>query len=167
MPRKIHHALIALTFAALTSPVIADDCTALKSAMLKSGHTPHTVTLTKIDGQGKKIVTQQIQTVDNKFVQLPNGKWYSMGIATKDLDDDTSGILACRRIGGDSVGGESAAVYEVHTNIGDEVGDQKWWMSSANLILKTQGVTQGVNYTAEYDFAHAVPPPNAVPLGGK
>ncbi len=167
MPSKIHRTLIALTFAALSTPVIADDCAALKSAMLKSGHTPHTVTLTKTDGQGKKIVTQQIQTVDNKFVQLPNGKWYSMGIATKDLNDDTSGVLACRRIGGESISGESTAVYEVHTNIGGEVGDQKWWMSSANLILKTQGVTEGAHYTAEYDFAHAAPPPNAVPLGGK
>ncbi len=167
MPGKIHRILIALTFAALSTPAIADDCAALKSAMLKSGHTPHTVTLTKTDGQGKKIVTQQIQTVDNKFVQLPNGKWYSMGIATKDLNDDTSGVLACRRIGGESISGESTAVYEVHTNIGGEVGDQKWWMSSANLILKTQGVTEGAHYTAEYDFAHAAPPPNAVPLGGK
>jgi hypothetical protein len=158
---------MVLKFAALSTPVLADDCAALRSAMLNSGHTSHTVIVTKTDGQGKKIVTRQIQTVDNKYVQMPDGKWFAMGIATKDLNDDTSSVISCRRIDSDSVSGESTAVYEVRLNLEGELSDQKWWMSSKNLILKTEGVVEGAHYTTEYDFAHATPPPNAVSLGGK
>jgi hypothetical protein len=67
--------LTALAFAVLTAPALAHDCTTVKSAMLNSGHTPHSVLITKTDGQGKKSVTRQVQTVDNKYVQMPDGKW--------------------------------------------------------------------------------------------
>lgn len=85
--------------------------------MLNSGHTPHSLLTTKTDDQGKKTVTRQVQTVDNKYVQTSNGKWYAMNIATKDLNDDLSGVASCRRSGSESVSGESTAVYDVHTNL--------------------------------------------------
>jgi len=158
--------LIALAFVVLSRPALADDCAVIKSAMLNSGHTPHTVLLTKIDSQGKKTVTRQVQTVDNKYVQMPDGKWYAMNIAIKDLNDDLSGILTCRRSGSESVGGESAAVYEVHMNA-ESGGDSRFWVSSKNMILKSERVVEGVRYDTEYDFAHATPPVNAITLGGK
>jgi len=46
--------LIALAFTVLTAPTLADECAPVKGAMLNSGHTPHTVILTRTDGQGKK-----------------------------------------------------------------------------------------------------------------
>lgn len=159
--------LIALASAALSASAFADDCATVKSAMLNSGHTPHTVTVTKTDGQGKKVVTRQIQTIDNKYVQLPDGKWYAMNIAAKDLNDDLSGIVSCRRGGSDNVSGASTAVYEVQMNLEGEKGDQKLWVSSTNLILKTERLMGGVHYTAEYDFAHVTPPSNAIPMGAK
>jgi hypothetical protein len=167
MRRETVCLLIALALAAASSPALADECGTVKSAMLNSGHTPHTVTITKTDAQGKKTVTHQVQTVDNKYVELPGGKWYAMNIAMKDLDDDTSGVLTCRRSGSDSVGGESTAIYEVHTNLQGVASDQKLWMSSKNLILKSEGLNQGAHYTEEYDFAHATPPANAVSMGAK
>jgi hypothetical protein len=167
MRRDTSRVLITLALAALGAPVIADDCSTVKSAMLNSGHTPHSVIVTQTDGQGKKTVTRQIQTVDNKYVQRPDGKWYAMNIAIKDLDDDLSGVLTCRRNGSDSVGGESAAVYEVHMNLEGQVSDQKIWVSSKNTVLKSEGVIEGAHYTTEYDFAHITPPANAISLGGK
>ena len=95
--------LISLGFVALAAPVLADDCTTVKSAMLNSGHTPHSVLVTKIDGQGRKTVTRQVQTLDNKYVQTPDGKWYAMNIAIKDLNNDLSGVQTCRRGGSESV----------------------------------------------------------------
>ena len=160
-------ALIALAFTVLTAPALADDCTTVKSAMLNSGHTPHSVILTRTDGQGKKIVTRQVQTVDNKYVQRPDGKWYAMNIAIKDLNDDLSGLLTCRRSGSDSVGGEATAVYEVHMNMNGEVTDQKIWVSSKNMVLKSEGTIEGAHYTTDYDFAHVTPPANAIPMGGR
>jgi hypothetical protein len=159
--------LVALTLAALSAPALADDCATVKSAMLNSGHTPHSLIVTKTDGQGKKTVTRQVQTVDNKFVQLPDGKWYAMNIAIKDLNDDLSGLLTCHGSGTDRVGGESTAVYAVHLNLEGQVSDQKLWVSSKNLILKTEAVIEGGHYTSEYDFAHVTAPAGAIPMGSK
>jgi len=159
--------LIALAFAVLTAPALADDCATVKSAMLNSGHTPHSVILTRTDGQGKQTVTRQVQTVDNKYVQRPDGKWYAMNIAIKDLNDDLSGLQTCRRSGSDSVSGAVTAVYEVRMKEEDEVTDQKLWVSSKNMILKSEGTVEGAHYTTEYDYAHVTPPANAISMGGK
>ena len=159
--------LIALACAVLTAPALADDCATVKSAMLNSGHTPHSLILTQTDGQGKKTVTRQVQTVDNKYVQRSDGKWYAMNIAIKDLNDDLSGLLTCRRSGSDSVNGEFTVVYQVHMNLEGQVSDQKIWVSSKNMILKSEGVIEGARYTTDYDFAHVTPPANAIPMGGK
>jgi hypothetical protein len=158
--------LIAVSFVVLAAPVLADDCSTVKSAMLNSGHTPHNVVVTKIDGQGKKTVTRQVQTVDNKYVQT-GGKWYAMNIAIKDLNNDLSGVQTCRRSGSESVSGESTAVYDVHMNLEGSISDTRMWVSSKNLVLKSEAVMQGVHYTTEYDFAHVTPPANAISMGAK
>jgi hypothetical protein len=159
--------LIGLALTVLTAPARADDCAPVKSALLNSGHTPHSVILTRTDGQGKKTVTRQVQTVDNKYVQTADGKWYAMNIAIKDLNDDLSGVLNCRCSGSDSVSGEVTAVYDVHMNLEGQVSDQKMWVSSKNMVLKSEGTIEGAHYTTEYDFAHVTPPANVLPMGAK
>jgi hypothetical protein len=159
--------LIALAFAVLTAPALADDCTTVKSAMLNSGHTPKSSFTTKTDGQGKKTTTRLVQTVDNKYVQTPDGKWYAMNIAIKDLNDDLSGVLTCRRSGSESVSGESTAVYEVHMNLQGSISDNRVWVSTKNLILKSEQVIEGAHYTTEYDFGHVTPPADAIRMGSK
>jgi hypothetical protein len=161
---KIPLTVIGLAWLAGSAPSLADDCATVKRAMLNSGHTPHTAVITKTDAQGKKTVTRQIQTVDNKYVQLPDGKWYTMNIATKDLDDDTSEVQTCRGSGG-IISGE--VVYAVHLKLDGGVSEQTWWVSSNNLVVKTDGVVGGSHYTVEYDFAHVTPPANSTPLGGR
>jgi hypothetical protein len=165
----IKHALIlvALALSVLTASARADDCATVKNAMLGTGRTPHGLTLTKTDGQGKKTVTRQVQTVDNKYVQTADGKWHAMNIAIKDLDDDLSGVQMCRRSGSESVSGESTTVYDVHMNQDGDQSDAKIWVSSKNLVLKSETVLEGGHYTTEYDFRHVTPPANAVPMGGK
>ncbi len=160
-------ALIALVFTVLTAPALADDCATVKSAILNTGHTPHSLILTQTDGQGKKTVTRQVQTVDNKYVQSPDGKWYAMNIAIKDLNNDLSGLLTCRRSGSDSASGEVTVVYEVHMKQEGNVTDQRIWLSSKNMVLKSEGTIEGAHYTTDYDFAHVTPPANAISLGGK
>lgn len=160
-------ALIALVFIVLTAPAFADDCATVKSAILNTGHTPHSLILTQTDGQGKKTVTRQVQTVDNKYVQSPDGKWYAMNIAIKDQNNDLSGLLTCRRSGSDSASGEVTVVYEVHMNQEGIVTDQRIWVSSKNMVLKSEGTVEGARYTTDYDFSHVTPPANAIPIGGK
>ncbi len=159
--------LVGLGFLVLGVPALADDCTIVKSAILNSGHTPHSVLVTKTDGQGKKSVTRQVQTLDNKYVQTPDGKWYAMNIAIKDLNNDLAGVQTCRRGSSESVTGESTAVYDVHMNLDGRISDNRVWVSSKTLVLKSETVIEGVHYTTEYDFAHVTPPPNAISMGGK
>jgi hypothetical protein len=155
----------AIAFSALTGSALADDCATVKSAMLGTGRTPHSLILTKTDGQGKKTVTRQVQTVDNKYVQTADGKWHAMNIAIKDLDDDLTGVQTCRHSGSESVSGQTAAVYDVHMNHDGDQSDAKIWVSSKNLILKSETVLEGGHYTTEYDFSHVTPPANAIPMG--
>jgi hypothetical protein len=156
---------IAFSFILLTAPALADDCAIVKGAMLGTGRTPHSLALTKTDGQGKKTVTHQVQTVDNKYVQTADGTWHAMNIAIKDLDDDLSGVQTCRRSGSESLGGELTAVYDVHMNQDGDPSDAKIWVSSKNLVLKSETILKGGHYTTEYDFAHVTPPANAIPMG--
>jgi hypothetical protein len=166
MYRETPRLLIALVFVAVSAPAPADDCAVLKSALLHSGHTPHTAVITKTDAQGKQTVTRQVQTLDNKYVQLPDGKWYAMNIAIKDLDDDTADVQTCCGMGSDSVSGEPTVVYAAHLTLG-EVTEQKFWVSSKSLVVKSEGVSGATHYKVEYDFAHATPPANAISMGGK
>jgi hypothetical protein len=159
---------IVIAFSASTGSALADDCATVKSAMLNSGHTPKSVLVTLIDEHGSKKVSRQVQTIDKKYVQTANGKWYAMNIAIKDLNEDLSGIQTCRRNGSESLSGESTVVYDVRMGLdGNPPMDGKVWVSSKNLILKSEGVVGGTRYTTEYDFAHVMPPDNVQPMGGK
>jgi hypothetical protein len=52
-------------------------------------------------------------------------------------------------------------------NIEGSISDGRIWVSSRNLILKSEQVIEGSHYTTEYDFIHVTPPANAIPMGGK
>jgi hypothetical protein len=158
---------VLLALVGFATASFADDCTAARSAMLNSGHTPKTATVTRIDGQGKKVVTRQVQTVTNKYVQTEDGKWYAMNIAIKDLNDDTDAKLTCRSGGHDSVNGESAAVYEIQSDDAGSVSDNKIWVSPKNLILKAEAVIEGAHYTTDYDYTHVTPPANFTAMPGR
>jgi hypothetical protein len=163
---EARYLLIAMTLAALSAPALADDCAAAKSAMLDSGHKPHSVTVTSIDAQGKQFVTKQVQTATNKYVQTKDGKWYAMNIAIKDLNDNTDSVKTCSRVGSDTVNGESTTVYAINIDQAGMMLDQKIWVSSKNLILKSEGKMNGTRLVTTFDFSNATPPANATPTGG-
>lgn len=165
---RIDRAILLTGIFAFAIPALADDCaSAAKGAMLNSGRTPVSITMTKTDAQGRKTTTRQVQTVTNKYVQTENGKWYAMNIAIKDLVDnlDTS-KLTCRRSGSDTLNGEAVTTYEVQEDVDETLKDNKIWVSSRNLIVKSEGNTDGAHYTLLYDYAHVTPPANAVSMGG-
>jgi hypothetical protein len=153
---------------AFAMPALADDCaTAAKSAMSNSGHTPKSSTTTATDSQGKSSTTRTVQTVADKYVQTPNGKWYSMGIAIKDLIDDVNTTkVTCRRSGADTVNGEQAATFEIQMTADGVTADSKIWVSTKNLVLKLEGSNAGTRYVTTYDYAHVTPPADAVRMGG-
>jgi hypothetical protein len=156
------------TISAFAMPAWADDCaTAAKSALVNSGRTPVSISTTKTDAQGKKSTTRTIQTVTNKYVQTATGKWYSMNIAIKDLIDDTKTTqVTCRRSGADTVNGDPVATYEVQMTHDDVMNESKIWVSSKNLITKSEGSIEGARYSAVYDYTNVTPPANAARMGG-
>jgi hypothetical protein len=166
MFNQVHRAFVLTVISAFAVPALADDCApAAKSAMLNSGRTPKSAVTTKTDSQGKKSTTRTIQTVTDKYVQTENGKWYSLNIAIKDLTDDTTKVI-CRRSGGDAVNGEPAATYEIQIGNDDAMHDSKIWVSSKNLIMKSEGSIEGARFTTVYDYAHVTPPADAARMGG-
>jgi hypothetical protein len=168
MLNQAHRVLILTAISAIVVPAWANDCApAAKSAIWNSGNTPVSTTSIKTDSQGKKSTTRTIQTITNKYVQTANGKWYSMNISIKDLIDDRSTTkVTCRRSGSDTVNGEQAATYEVQLSTDDVMDDSKIWVSSKNLIMKSEGSIEGARYTTVYDYAHVVPPADAARMGG-
>jgi hypothetical protein len=168
MSKHAHRALVLTAISAFAMPALADDCaSAAKSALVNSGRTPVSVTIIKTDAQGKKSTTRTIQTVTNKYVQTASGKWYSMNIAIKDLIDDTKTTqVTCHRRGADTVNGDPVATYEIQVADGDVMNDSKIWVSSKNLITKSEGSMAGARYSSGYDYANVTPPTEATPMGG-
>jgi len=149
-------------------PALADDCAvAAKGAMVNSGRTPVSSTTTGTDSQGRKSTTRTIQTVDNKYVQTKDGKWYSMGIAIKDLiDDSRTTKVVCRSSGRDAANGVPAIIYAIQVDNDEDMKDNRIWVSN-NLIFKSETTVQGIRYTTLYDYSHVTPPAIATPMGSK
>jgi hypothetical protein len=169
MFNQTHRAFILTAISAFAVPALADDCApAAKRAVVNSGRTPVSITTTKTDSRGKMSATRTIQTVTNKYVQTASGKWYSMNIAMKDLIDDSKTTqVTCRHSGADTVDGEPVATYEIHMDSGDIASDSKIWVTSRDLITKSEGSIGGARYRAVYDYAHVTPPAGATPMGGR
>jgi hypothetical protein len=169
MFKHAHRAVVLAAISAFAMPALAEDCApAAKSAMVNSGRTPASVSTTKTDSQGKKSTTRTIQAVTNKYVQTASGKWYSMNIAIKDLIDDTKTMqVTCRRRGADTVNADAVTTYEIQVADGDVMSDSKIWVSSKNLITKSEGSIEGARYSSVYDYANVTPPAGATPMGSR
>jgi hypothetical protein len=154
---------------ALSQPALAGDCAAAaKSAMLATAQKPVSTITTKTSAQGKQTVTRTVQTQTDKYVQLESGEWYAMGIAIKDLIDDTKSTkVICKRSGSDMVNGQPSTFYELQLEMEGTTLDSKMWVSSQGFILKSEGNEGTFHYTTVYDLSHVTPPPNAKRMGSK
>lgn len=166
MPFEARCLLIGIVLAGASAAAFADDCAVAKSAMLDSGRKPHSVTVTSIDAQGKQVLTRQVQTETKKYVQTKDGKWFVMDIAIKDLNDNTDGVKNCSRVGSDTVNGVAATVYALSFDQGGTLVQQKIWISSGNLILKSEGSVNGGRMVTVPDYSNIAVPANATPVGG-
>jgi hypothetical protein len=160
---------MSIVFAFSAMPALADDCAvAAKNAMLATAQKPVSTITTKTSAQGKQSVTRTVQTATNKYVQTESGEWYAMDIAIKDLIDDTKSTkVICKRSGSDMVNGQPAIFYELQLDMDGITIENKVWVSSQDLILKSAGSDdQGWHYITIYDSTHVTPPANAKRMGG-
>jgi hypothetical protein len=151
----------------LTSPSWADDCAAVKAAMLATVRKPHTITINRIK-DGKPLTNRMIQTRDAKYVEV-NGKWHTLPVDADDLREMEKSFnettFTCARVGRDSVDGKDATVYTSHYKNQDTEGDAKLWIGSDGLPLKSESNQEGHSSSSTYDFTHADAPADATPLG--
>jgi hypothetical protein len=163
-----HRAVILTAVSAFSLPALADDCAiAAKGAMMNSGRTPVSTLTSGTDSQGRKSTTRTVQTVDDKYVQTNDGKWYSMGIAIKDLADDSQTTkVVCRSSGRDTANGVPATVYAIQIDDDEDMKENRIWVAN-NLIFKSETTVLGIHYTTLYDYSHVTPPADATPMGSK
>ena len=127
---------------------------------------PVSTITTKTTAQGKQSVTRTVQTEKNKYVQTESGEWYSMDIGIKDVIDDTKSTkVMCRSGGTDTVNGQPMISYELKTDNEGTMREYKIWVSSQNLILKSEGIQDTSKYTTVFDSTHVTPPANAKRMG--
>jgi hypothetical protein len=163
-----HRALFLSAACILTMPALAQDCAvAARTAMLNSGRTPVSTMTSSTDAQGRKATTRTVQTVDNKYVQTKEGKWYSMGIAIKDLIDDAKTTkVTCQGSSRDTANGVAATVYAIQVDNDDSITQTRIWVAD-NLIFKSELTVQGTRYTTLYDYGHVTAPTGVTPMGTK
>ena len=134
--------------------------------MLQTIRTPYTATITRSKG-GQPITSRMIQTKDAKYVEV-KGKWRTLPLDQDDVQDMEESLdkskLTCARVGEESVGGKTAAVYTIHVKNEDVDSSGKFWLGSDGLPLKSESTQEGVTVSSTYDFAHAEAPPDATPL---
>jgi hypothetical protein len=158
-----------LTFAILSAPALADECS---SAMLASAQKPVSMQATETDAHGKQKQMRMVQTANTVYILDENGQWKSMSATLKEKYDATVGELktsktTCQRVGSDSVNGASTTVYAVHVDNEGSISDNKIWVAANQLVLKSDSLIEGTRYVSVYDYAHLTPPANATPVGPK
>jgi hypothetical protein len=156
-----HRALILTTISAVAVPALADDCAIeAKAAMVHTGQTPVSTATSSTDAQGRKFTTRTVQTIDNKYVQTKEGKWYSMGIAIKDLIDDTkTAKVTCQGSSHDTANGVPATVYAIQVDEDEDIKQTRIWVAN-NLIFRS-----GCGDTTLYDYSHVTAPAGVTPMG--
>lgn len=166
--KSAYFAFVLTSFAGSIVPAFAEDCGPVKAAMMVGAQTPVTTTVTKTDARGTKSVSQIVQTATLKYVQARNGKWYALKISFKDLMDNFKTTkLACQRAGTDTVNGEPATIYKIHSENDGSANDFRLWISAKNLALKSESHVEGATAVSTYDYVHVQAPANAIPMGEK
>jgi hypothetical protein len=166
--RIITSSLAAMGLAlCLAFPARADDCSAVKAAMLATVKKPHTITINRIK-DGKPVTNHMVQTKDAKYVEV-NGKWRTLPVTMDDFQEMEKSFnettFTCKQVGRDSVDGQTATIYTSHYNNEDTEGDAKLWIASDGLPLKSESSHDGQMTSSSYDFAHADAPADSTPMG--
>jgi hypothetical protein len=170
MSLKLRAAGVGAIAAALAAwaiaPARADDCSAVKNAMLAAARTPHTTTITRVV-DGKPVTARMVQTKDTRYFEI-RGAWRSMPFSAdevRDMEESLNGSqLTCARVGADRLAGKSVMVYTAHIKNEDTEGDAKLWLGSDGLPLQVDNVHDGQRVSSSLDYTHADAPAGATPL---
>lgn len=161
-----YHRLIPLALAAALAcapSAHAQDsaCNTLTDAAVKQILTPHHATMTTTLN-GKATKSEIISTATTRYLFV-NGKWTSHPVDVKKEADETAAAMkarsqTCKRLGEETLAGQAATTYAVHSNDADS--DSKVWIATASGLILGQDITaDGGSVTSiRYDYANVQPP---------
>jgi hypothetical protein len=167
-PRKNFIAAGVVLLGLSAAPAFADDCAAVTASMMATAKTPYKSTISRAGKDGKPLISHMVQTPTAKYVET-DGKWVTMPISSQDMIDQLGEMLktvkmTCRLDGSQSVNGQPASIYLVHTENDGTVSDNKIWISAQNLPLKSEINVDGRQYVSTYDYSDVQPPAGAPPV---
>lgn len=151
-------AWLPAVLAVLAGPALADDCAAPLAAQTLTAKTPHKLTATQT-AKGATRTTSLIQTADKIYLQV-NGKWRVSPRTPAQAASDAADVVketkyTCKAMGSETVNGEAADVYQIHSVDGDLSNDNKVWISkSKKMTIKTEAKA----ISNVYDYANVQAP---------
>jgi hypothetical protein len=146
-------------------PAIDATCKVVFDAADKLLSVPHHEYMTQKDSGGKTRSTEIIAIDGARYLML-DGKWSKSRMTAAQLKEQeeenkkNAKVIACKKVGDDTVNGEAAAVYTEHSETEDSKDDAKIWISkSKGLILKQEMVIDsGDHWDIRFEYANVRAP---------
>ena len=149
----------------------ADDCQLVHDATIKVLTTPNHVYTTQTADflQGKTRQGEIIHINGAMYVNI-NGKWTRSRMTAQDLVEQErenwqTSKVTCQHLRDESVNGEGAALYSVHTVSEDRTTDAQVWVSKSKgvplreeLDMNVGGAAGKSHMTLRYDYANVQAP---------
>jgi outer membrane lipoprotein-sorting protein len=121
----------------------ADDCGTAWNAMRTGIQKHYTSTITITHKDGKPQTSHVVMMGDKMYVEV-RGAWHTVPMSSTemlaDMDQKRKTTKAvCHRVGDETVGGQPATIYAVHSENEGHVSDNKIWVSKAlGLPIKSE-----------------------------
>jgi hypothetical protein len=155
----------------LAASAWADDCQPLHDATIKVLSTPNHVYTTQTADflRGKTRLSESIHINGAIYVNI-NGKWTRSRMTAQDMaqqeqENWKNSKVTCQHLRDESVNGEAAALYNVHTVTEDTTTDAQVWISKSKgvplheeLDMNVGGMAGKSHMSMRYDYANVQPP---------
>ncbi|MBV9888820.1 MAG: hypothetical protein JO119_19935 [Acidobacteria bacterium] len=154
--------------ASLAIPTIDPACKAVFDANDKTLDTPNHAYQEQADPRQKSMVSELITVGGERYLKV-NGTWKKsrMTVAqTKAQEEENkknAKVIACKRVGTESVNGQMATVYTEHSETEETKADGKVWISNSGVILKNEieldtGEGTKTHVTIRYEYGDVKAP---------
>jgi hypothetical protein len=161
--RTVAFAASATFFAALPFAASADDCDTAWGAMRAGMQKPYASTITMTHKDGKPQTSHAVMMGDKMYVEV-QGAWHAVPMTTTemlaDMDRKRKTTKAvCHRVGDETVSGQPATIYAVHSENEGHVSDNKIWVSKAlGVPIKTESNLGDMVVVSDMDYSNVHAP---------
>jgi hypothetical protein len=159
-----------LALAGLLSTAHAvDSCQPVFDALTKLATTPKHSYSTHI-ANGKPVISESIYAQGKSFIRV-DGKWMNSRMGPKEIleqeaENRKNATTTCQVVRQESVNGQAATVYSLHSKSEDAIEDAQMWISkSTGLLLRQEidldageGGAAKNHLSTRYEYGNIQPP---------